>query len=738
MHILKTIPQENFRLKFCKFLKMFKHSDILKNKWLPFVFCIPLFFCLHPYSGIIHDTRLYLLAVVNRFYPERFINDPAFMFGNQDSYGFFSFLYGVFIKIFGVSSGTEILCVCIYSLWIVAVLLFLKNLCNRCNQQHLFFPLSIIYICLTASKMPFTGVAFFCFVEPFTCSRTLSVALGILGFAFFIDGKKYLSLCAFLAGFAVHPITAGWCLPVWLFFFYPKIRYPIAVISLLLPLTFILHWGPFDIYPENWANATLHHHVSSTMLIREAIGVCFFGLVAKNFTTISFFKRLSSVLFWVMLIAFYWTATGGVGKHIFIYQVQTWRIEWLMWVFVIPLYTIVLCERTKFLIDTKTLSLHDVCFILWGFILLLPNHDIFFSLAVLIFSLKKAQQIRFDFFEKLIGIFSLYVLILQNVIDMEFSTGFAILSGIFPFRLLWANMSFYVLVEFLLLALLIGHKIKSKGFTGKNIIALILLVVFGIHSQFMGIPVLIVSLYVQLPINKKILITVSCALAVFDAFAVEGLRTANCISLLIPYLNLWWEIFVVASLSLLLISINKKVFPRKFLTPVIIMASLGFCGFAWSHFDERSEERVATEKGIDVYFEETIFPQIANRDKMLFYVQGCMENSSRVQFLTGNYFDYNTHNGEMLFEKQFILAQKRDNLLYYKADLGISAPVSGFDDFLRLKMTNSDSLMDRVSFLCEINEIEHLVTHYPNLPLPRLDSTTLYNKQNVYLYGCKK
>ena len=87
--------------------KLFDSSiALLKNKWLPFVLGLPLFFCLHHYEGIICDARLYLLQVINRWYPERFINDPPFMFGNQDSYGIFSVIYGFIVQHFHIDTGT--------------------------------------------------------------------------------------------------------------------------------------------------------------------------------------------------------------------------------------------------------------------------------------------------------------------------------------------------------------------------------------------------------------------------------------------------------------------------------------------------------------------------------------------------------------------------------------------------------------------------------------------------------
>lgn len=76
--------------------------EILKNKYLPFILGIPLFFCLHHYEGIVWDNVLYLLQVVHSFDPNRFLNDPPFMFGNQDSFGFFTPLCKFFLDFLGL------------------------------------------------------------------------------------------------------------------------------------------------------------------------------------------------------------------------------------------------------------------------------------------------------------------------------------------------------------------------------------------------------------------------------------------------------------------------------------------------------------------------------------------------------------------------------------------------------------------------------------------------------------
>ena len=102
--------------------------NILKNKYLPFLFAVPLFFSANRYEGIIHDAILYITQYVYTIDPLRFWGDPAFEYGNQDSLGFFSPFFGIFLETFGVSKGSFIFTVLMQFLWIVASVFVIKSL----------------------------------------------------------------------------------------------------------------------------------------------------------------------------------------------------------------------------------------------------------------------------------------------------------------------------------------------------------------------------------------------------------------------------------------------------------------------------------------------------------------------------------------------------------------------------------------------------------------------------------
>lgn len=658
------------------------------------------------------------------------------MFGNQDSYGLFTTFYSVVIKLLGVNMAAVSFSFFMQLAWVVAVILLMGKICAKLNVRVLTLPLLICFLLLTADGMPFTNVKFFSVVENFTCSRMLSLDLAMYGLYFLLCKRKWVSLCFFLVGTAIHPITAGWCLPIWMFLYYPMLRMPVCIVSLLVPLTCFLHKGPFDIYPDRWGMCAQRHDVTIEMIVRETVGVVFFGLILLKNTNKIQIKSISKSIFIVMSIALYWTATGGLGKHIFLYQVQTWRIEWLMWIFVFPFYAGIFAHKICSLVKTRILLKDDFVFFLSGPILFFPNYELGLLLLVVLLCFSRNKEIDFSYVAKVFCFISVYTIILQTWIDLELCSGVAFLCKIMGFESLWGNISFLVFLEgsFGILFLIVA--LRKNGLTKKSLVAIALVVAFIIHPQWLVLPIVVFGLFIRYPGKKIIMIAAMCFVVAIDSFFDNGLRESNCFSILFVNYKRW---FFMALFSIVLFILPALPIFNKGKGFVVINAVIVFLmvGHAFANYDCREKELADAEKGIDQFLKNPPFEQVKDRGKMLYYVDGAMKIDTRTQFLTGAYFDKATHIGEPLFEKQFELAKKRDNLLFYKADIDSISPKGTYDKFVKEKMSNPDTLLDRTVFLCGINEITHLVTSTPGMPLPLQDSVKLKNGQEVFLYGCR-
>ena len=137
----------------------------------------------------------------------------------------------------------------------------------------------------------------------------------------------------------------------------------------------------------------------------------------------------------------------------------------------------------------------------------------------------------------------------------------------------------------------------------------------------------------------------------------------------------------------------------------------------------------------------TPFHYIVNRGKILFSVEKYGEKIPRLRFLSGGYLDYQSGVGESFFREQYNIVRLREMYIYE----GTSVVASSWDTLswrqrerkIFSVLFNKDSLVQRATFLCSINEISHVITE-KQLPAAAADSMTLwYDREKIRLYPCE-
>lgn len=123
---------------------------------------------------------------------------------------------------------------------------------------------------------------------------------------------------------------------MWLFFYYPKMVYPISICSLLFPLTLFLKIGPFDTFDADWRPFYKTIHFS------HFAGFLMFYAYCWRYAQNKVVRHVARTLFWIVSIALYWHVVGIKTEHVFLNMVQTFRIEWLCIATTFPLFCIVL------------------------------------------------------------------------------------------------------------------------------------------------------------------------------------------------------------------------------------------------------------------------------------------------------------------------------------------------------------------------------------------------------------
>lgn len=695
---------------------------ILKNKYLAFLFAIPLFFCVFHYKGVVRDAILYVTQYVYSVDPLRFWSDPAFEFGSQGSLGFFSPILGVFIESFGVSAGAFIYTILVQLIWIVAIVCLTIALLRLIRQRLWILPITILLVIFFADGIAFSRIYFFDYAPSYACSRMLSIALGLGALAFLFDHKKILSLLFILLGTAVHPITAGWCLPFWMFYSFPKTRLSVLIISLIFPFSYLLHLGVLDVLPQDWMARPLDIIPCYESVSKFIFLLAFFGVQAKVALN-KHVRNISASMALLVIIALYWDVWAGYGEHIFLYQVQPWRLLWLPSVVALPLMLCSIKDVIRKYTRKKMITTRDLGSLMFVISCLAPRNVILFSLIATFLSIKKEIKISLKGSMIAFACFVFGGYLVQQYLTWCLQ-GFPQFFGFNYIELYRIRDSFFVYQFFFTLVLIVHYAKKNQ------IVFVLMLVLSIIFSQFMLLSIL--PLYLTFVSKNEGLkywggAVVISVFILFDGIIDVESRRSFMLDAFAR--SILWTVFI-CSMAFISLCLSKKIAYKGVILWFVLCSVMAII-----HYVDHSEKWWQTETRLNQYLHESIFPQVKERGRMLFYVSGKLESEPKLQFLTGSYFTRSSLVGSVFTKKHYRTALERSHLLYQKDLASQSDRYYMFSEILK-KFSNPDTLIDRVRFLCGMNEINHLVSDRTPLPFAKEDSTIVNDSQKVYLYGC--
>lgn len=621
-----------------------KNKSALSDVML-LIIAIVFFFCMNQYNGILVDAILYTLQAVHFVHPERFVGDVSFMYGNQDSFTIFSPLYVACIYLFGVSNAAMLLCFLSHLLFAGSFAYLIYSWFTKFHCQKIFFPFLILFFALYRFGELRSVIYPFNFVEPYVVPRTISVALALLGLGNFFSGKKK-ALAFILLGSLFNPLMAGWALPLWLFFFYPRLIFPIVVGSAIFPLTVFLGIGSFDSFDSDWLspdskNFYLIHFVP--------FGLFYFwgAIVFKKSVSLG---RIFMALLFVWGIAFYWYVMAKITHHIFLNQTQIFRMEWFCVTTTFPLMIATLYRLwiLKFR-KKKNFSVSD--YMLLAFPLLFWIDSLFIDGCLAFFSLR-IKGFRVKCLE------------------------------LFCPGVVWGTITLIVCLEILrTLDFGVFDKYQIKEY----------ICLLGIMAT-----VAVVFMYFKKKYSKRktfiLLLVVATAIFSFSSLQFEEKMLA--------------EIMIIAALTLVWSYSPQRRLNKSYL----LIPFLWLVPYAMTHYDARTETQIWAENQIGQFWNETIFSGIAERGKVLFLTRGFHSIHPRLQFLTGAYIDNQSLAGGLLFRKQHIDALHRMSMLFFeKEKVPAVYDHNDFSEYWE-SLYNVDSLKKKFSFLCSHNEIRYLAT----------------------------
>lgn len=700
---------------------------LFERKYILYSFGVMFFLTLVRYKGFDSDAALYLLQVVHHLFPERFMNDVPFMYGNQDSFSIFSPIIAKVYHVLGVNRGGFCATFVMLVAWGGLSIAFVSTWMEKFGLKRWNALLVLFFFVLLLNKDYGSGCFYLPIMEPYLVARVLSETLMLAGLVFFFHKNRFISLGFFTVAALMHPLMGGWTLLLWLFFHYPRTRIPIFVLLLASPLSGFLHVGRLDFYPSDWS--PLYYTPGMDELVSYS-GLLLFWLLMYIKLKGTVLSKFSICLFLVSLAGFILQFVGCYSTHILLYQAQPFRVQWLSLMPVIPVFAVYVKEL---LLDTRKLSIVGFGGIVLGLCTIANQYWVFAFLALIMFTTHLLRTyLKFEMNQFWVNVFFVVCFIFlftgslfENYIQLALEQGLGNVPRMVDWIVIPQKMAN---IEKIVLVLLVLICVKQGRFPVALAFAL------SFCNPALKIVAMTAILLYLVPNMNALVKNMLIALTMVFSFAevVSSLDSltplqkdpiSSVVFLVLLFFFLLWLINVKNATSNL-----KSLLPLLFI--LFLLAWWNIC--VW---DARDITQVKRERQMDSFFETPLFPQVVDRGKILFVVEYEAPIQSRINFLTGAYADESIFVGEVLYKGQYIESNRRRSILL-RGD-SVLTDMANFKEKIYQVYQNPDTLFARVDYLCRAGEITHFVTDKLYAALPKLDSTYLdVRKIAVYLYGC--
>ena len=307
----------------------------------------------HPYSGIVHDGRLYALQAMSAINPEIYRNDLFLRFGSQDDYTVFSPIYAQFITWFGLDMATKVLLILGHLSWLGFAVLLVRQLVPGPMAG-----LAVVY--LVSLSPDYGGFGIFSFGESFLSPRLFSEAFGLGALWAFIL-KRHIFAAGLLAVSAVmHPIMALG--PFMIIFACLVLNQRIALVTLLgcisgilallvarpaLAIALLTQMDPewMRVVEERTAGLFLSNWPVANWLkvSLDAAILLLAGLVSQGPQRRYFVVALACAVL-CLLISF---IGGDLLRSVLVIQVQPWRVLWVVHAFALMALAVIVLQLAE-------------------------------------------------------------------------------------------------------------------------------------------------------------------------------------------------------------------------------------------------------------------------------------------------------------------------------------------------------------------------------------------------------
>lgn len=154
----------------------------------------------HPYLGVVHDARIYVLQALREITPDRFAGELIFQYGAQDEYSLFTWLLAPAVDALGISTAAVVLTALGHGLWLAGAIMLVRRLLPEVASA------ATALICLAALPNFYGGLGVFGFAEGFLTPRLFAEAATLWAFWLLIAGRPVAAVAAIVAGAVMHPL----------------------------------------------------------------------------------------------------------------------------------------------------------------------------------------------------------------------------------------------------------------------------------------------------------------------------------------------------------------------------------------------------------------------------------------------------------------------------------------------------------------------------------------------------
>lgn len=160
-----------------------------------------IWFWLHPYRGIIHDSMLYVAQALSYLHPEMAEHDIFLKYGAQSNYNLFDNLLAIAIENVGLNSAVIGLLLSGVSLWLLATFSVASRLVDG-------LPRLVFMVFLFSLTPNYGSHSLFSYGEGFLTPRLYAEALVLFAITLTLVGRHVLAMLLIIATVVVHPLVA--------------------------------------------------------------------------------------------------------------------------------------------------------------------------------------------------------------------------------------------------------------------------------------------------------------------------------------------------------------------------------------------------------------------------------------------------------------------------------------------------------------------------------------------------